>query len=234
MTEPHFESPESWAVHWGEKIRQDFGITRDLYARPEGAHGPREYTSIMAWNSAKIISLGFGIVRDIYARPEGTHGPREYTSITAWDSAEIISLGGPSGGSKLLFAAFWTALDALGRKRGVQFLIWDATRSLERQLELYKRGRLDKGQIVTHTIASNHLFGTAIDVITYDAKRKQPVFDLPKWWIKDALPLAKKHGLSSLYLTKGIDKSHIELLPTKEIRAYAKELKASFAKVWKA
>lgn len=171
------------------------------------------------------VRAAFGIERDSL-RPEGA---TKSTALpeAAWNAAKVQTLA-PAFRDR--FTAFLADLDAMGNERGVDFIVWDGARSLERQVELYGRGRLDKGTVVTKTIASNHLWGTAIDVCVR-SPAGHPIFVLPRWWQKDALPLAAKHGLRSLLLALGLDPPHIEVPPADQpaaILAFKAALVADF------
>ena len=102
----------------------------------------------------------------------------------------------------------------VARSHGVEFLIWDAARSLERQHALYRQGRVEPGQVVTLTIASNHLWGTAIDLTI--RRGSGPSWDFPRWYHDEVLPLARRHRLDSLRLRFGIDPPHFEV-PREEL-----------------
>lgn len=184
-----------------------------------------EVPSAWAASRGSAIRSLFGVGRDTL-RPEGS---TKSTSMpeAAWNEAKLRTL---AAAFRSRFEVFLEDLDALGDERGVNFIVWDAARSLDRQVELYGRGRLDKGTVVTRTIASNHLWGCAIDLCVRSPSG-HPLFDLPKWWYADALPLAAKHGLRSLWLALGIDPPHVEVPPNEQpprIVEVKRELVADF------
>ena len=185
--------------------------------------------SLTAWAADRgaAIREQFGIGLDIL-RPEGTARLRGWPA-DEWNEQKIKIL---TIDLRPHVAKFMAAAQKVAAKHGAVYVIWDAARSLERQLDLYRHGRTDKGAIVTHAIASRHLWGRAVDLILR-ARTGQPIFDLPPWHIRETLPLAAKHGLSSLYLTAGIDPPHVEAPLGAAEREAARLLKADFAVMWK-
>lgn len=189
------------------------------------------YNSIESWAKSRgqQIRDHFSIALDTM-RPQGTTKVASMSDVE-WNTAKVQTLN-PKFRSQ--FLEFLTLVDETAGARGVDLIVWDGTRSLERQVELYGRGRTDKGMIVTKTIASNHLWGCAIDLCTRSPKG-QPEFALPPWYKKEILPLAEKFHLESLLLVHGIDPPHIQVPPAAqppEIRTIAAELKADFQVAW--
>ena len=165
------------------------------------------YRNSIEWaaDRGRQIRETFGIGWDDL-RPAGNLRPQDF-SADEWNRRKILTLA-PAYQSR--FTAFFAAAQAIARRHGREYIIWDAARPLERQLELYGRGRTEPGLIVTDTIASRHLYGLAIDLAMrspsggYDS-------ELPPWHQTEVLPLAAQYGLVSLLLTAGIDPPHIEV-----------------------
>lgn len=197
---------------------------------------PEPYTTIDEWAASRgrQIRAYFGFANDPFA-PNDPNIPPKLVPGAAWNNTKVLTL---QLDFRERFAAFLDVVEQLGASRDVEFIVWDAGRTLERHLNLYKRGRvpsLDTKKQVTWTIASNHLWGCAIDLAlrgkTLSATNKAVSFDLPKWYERDVLPLARPFGLDSLYLKVGKDLPHFEV-PVREqpesVRAWAKGLKADF------
>ena len=170
------------------------------------------YSSVDAWAADRGQQLRdyFGIARDDL-RPDGVGKPAQMSDVE-WNNRKILTLA-PVFRER--FVEFMFAVESVAGARGIDMIIWDAVRSLERQLVLYKRGRVpvaDKSKQVTKIIISRrgHIFGLAVDLCVRSAAG-QPIFDLPKWYVADILPLAKPYGLESLFLTKKLDRPHIQL-----------------------
>jgi len=167
------------------------------------------YRTVEDWaiDRGEQIRRAFGIKLDSL-RPEGTISPIGI-STNDWNETKIGTLH-PAVRDR--FRQFTSAAQRIARTNGEELMIWEASRGLERQLELFKRGRTASGKVVTYTIASNHLFGNAAD---YIVRRKdgQPDFDKghPRWYRDQVLPLASQYGLESLWLSKGFDLAHIQL-----------------------
>lgn len=191
---------------------------------------PREgWTSAEGWAADRgaIVRESFGLVVDDL-RPQGMVKPSAYDDI-GWNAAKVATLH-PAFRDR--FVAFLDAVEQESAPRGVDFIVWDAVRTLERQVALYRRGRTDKGPKVTYTIASaqGHLFGLAIDLCVRSSTG-QPVFDLPTWYHERILPLAATCGLESLLLARGLDPPHVQVpladVP-EDVRLAARALKRDF------
>lgn len=187
-----------------------------------------EFPSPKLWGAdrGQVLRDMLGVQIDLL-RPDGEAKPTSMTEAE-WNAAKIGTLMPAYRGR---FEGLLDELDDLGNERGVDFMTWDATRSLERQVDLYGRGRLDKGDKVTFTIASNHLWALAIDTCQRSPSG-QPIFKLPSWWEKDALLLAAKHGLESLFLATGKDPPHIQV-PAAEQPSNILEIKRALIKDFK-
>ncbi|MFH1690404.1 MAG: hypothetical protein ABIE42_09235 [Candidatus Eisenbacteria bacterium] len=128
-------------------------------------------------------------------------------SLDEWNRKKLEILAPQYRGR---FESFFRAAQAAARSHGSALLIWDSTRTLERQLDLYRRGRVDDQTKVTDTMASLHQFGMAIDVLIA-GPNNAPSWSSPGWYTTEVLPLAAQHGLESLYLARGKDKPHIQV-----------------------
>ncbi|MEK6884878.1 MAG: hypothetical protein AABY22_34925 [Nanoarchaeota archaeon] len=166
-------------------------------------------------------------------RPAGAIGPGTMF-VPEWNRIKLLTLRPDLRGR---FAEF------LARVCRPAFfpMAWDAARTLERQTVLYARGRAGPERRlprVTWTIASNHLWASAIDVIADGdtmTPEGEPTFALPRWWAREALPLAAKCGLRSLYLATGKDAPHLECRPADRHpreRAWARRLRREFVREW--
>lgn len=166
------------------------------------------YWSVEDWarDRGEQIRATFGIQKDTL-RPEGSIKSGTM-SADAWNEAKIQTLNAQY---RPRFRAFVAEAQAVARSRGKELMIWDAVRSLERQVELYKRGRTVPGTIVTYAIATatGHIWGLAIDLTFRDGSGSPTFESFPSWYYSEVLPLAGKHGLESLYLVKNIDPPHI-------------------------
>ena len=170
----------------------------------------RAYRTLEEWakDRANQLRAAFHVKTDAL-RPEGTRGPKEL-SVSAWNQAKLNTLAPAFRGR---FSGFLSAAQAVARRYGYEYIIWDAARSLERQVELYKHGRTVPGDIVTQTVGgSRHLYGIAID-LAIKAASGSVSFDLPYWHKSEVLPLARKYRLRSLLLEAGMDPPHIEVPP---------------------
>lgn len=178
----------------------------------------------------------FGLIADPF-RPEGKHGPGEVI-VEVWNNVKVQTL---RYDLRERFLEFLERVTEVGHERGFRPLLWDAARTLERQVELYARGRVPGHgkRKVTWTIASNHLFGGAIDVAAdrdFGTETGEIAFKLPRWWRRDGLPLAKECGLRSLYLATGKDPPHIEVRPADrppELRSLLAKLRREFRREWR-
>ena len=184
-------------------------------------------TAADTWAASRdeTIRQAFGLGVDLL-RPAGVIAPAALPDVE-WNARKIATLA-PMFRER--FVHFLDLTEQKGAEHGVDFIVWEGVRSIARQLKLYRQGRTTPGKIVTKTIASNHLFGCAIDLCARSLKG-QPVFALPPWYTSEVLPLAKVCGLESLYLRAGIDKPHIELARKDRpalIAQFVEELKASF------
>lgn len=175
------------------------------------------YQTIEGWarDRGTQIRAAFGLVADPL-RPYTPSGPKmSAMSADAWNARKIATLAPQA---RLKFTAFLAEAQMVARAHGTELAIWWAVRPLEEQLEKFKQGRTAPGMVVTKTIASNHLWGMAVDLV-FRSPTGQPLFNgppgatgYPRWYYREVLPLAARHGLSSLYLRAEIDAPHIELL----------------------
>lgn len=189
------------------------------------------YDSIAGWASSRgaQIRKAFGVKVDAL-KPEGTVSPVG-VSTGDWNRRKLATL---APAYRARFENFLAAARRVAGSAGVDLMIWEAARSLERQVALYQRGRSDDGTVVTYTVGgSRHVYGLAVDLYPRGSNG-YPVFDHPSWWAKDILPLATRYGLSSLFLTRGIDKPHVEVadgdLPA-SVRAAMAQIEADRAGV---
>lgn len=189
----------------------------------------RAYSSVESWaaDRGQQIRDAFGVQKDTL-RPEGSISSKTM-SADEWNERKIQTLNAQY---QPRFRAFMAEAQKIARSKGKELMIWDAARTLERQIELYKRGRTQPGTIVTYAIATStgHIWGLAIDLTFRDAAGNPTFEELPAWYVKEVLPLAKKHGLESLYLKKGIDKPHIQVATAEATvtASAAKQIRADF------
>lgn len=193
------------------------------------------YRTLEDWaaDRGRQIRAAFGLTPDPL-RPYTPSGPKmSDMSADEWNRRKIATLS-PIAQPK--FAAFMADAQRVARSHGTEVAIWWAVRPLERQTELYQQGRSKPGTIVTKTIASNHLWGLAVDLV-FRSPTGQPLFDgppgekgYPRWYYRELLPLATAHGLQSLYLAHGFDAPHIELVQGvgDRVASAARQLKADF------
>ena len=188
------------------------------------------YRNVEEWaaDRGKQVRASFGVKVDTL-KPEGSVRASAM-SADAWNAAKIGTLATHVQGR---FRTFIAAVQVVARRHGAEIIIWDGARTLERQVELYKRGRTAPGTIVTHAIATvtGHIWGMAVDLI-FRTPDGQPSFDwppgsdkYPSWYFSEVLPLAKVHRLESLYVVKGIDAPHIQF-PTAEATTTASAVRA--------
>lgn len=194
------------------------------------------YASLTAWaaDRGRQIRSAFGITPDPL-RPYTPSGPKmSDMPVDEWNRRKIASL---SPAAQAQFTAFMADAQSVARKHGAELAIWWAVRPLETQLEKYKEGRTLPGKKVTDTIASNHLWGLAVDLV-FRSPTGQPWFDgpaadakgYPHWYYAEVLPLAAKHGLQSLYLKYRKDAPHVELVAGvgQKVASASRALKADF------
>lgn len=136
-----------------------------------------------------------------------------------WNATKIASLQ-PQYQDR--FRGFMAAAQAVARRYGATLMIWEGFRPLERQRDLFARGRApgqEGEQRVTYTIASStgHIWGLAIDLVLREPDG-DPSWDMPRWYKTEVLPLAARFNLESLYLKTGKDPPHIEV-PRSELPA---------------
>lgn len=183
------------AVLGRKRLPAAFALARNAYA------GVAEWAS----DRGQQIRLAFGISVDTL-KPEGATAPKGI-GTDDWNARKLKTL---NASWRPKFKSFLADAQRIAHSHGAEFIIWDAVRSLERQLSLYKQGRVDGDKVVTKTMASRHLFGLAIDLVLRGASGGPDFSEPPPWYVLEVLPLAAKHGLQSLYLAKGLDKPHIE------------------------
>lgn len=193
------------------------------------------YDSLEAWakDRGDQIRAAFGLVADAL-RPYTPSGPRmRDMSADEWNRRKITTLA-PEARPK--FTAFMADAQRVARSHGTELAIWWAVRPLEKQTELYQQGRTVPGDVVTYTIASNHLWGMAVDLV-FRSPAGEPLFNgppgasgYPRWYYRELLPLAAKHGLRSLYLAREIDAPHIELVAGvgAKVASAARQIKDDF------
>lgn len=187
------------------------------------------YQTVEEWaaDRGRQIRAAFGVVPDAL-RPEGSIAPSAMNA-DEWNRRKIETL---SPAVRPRFTAFLAAAQAVARRNGAELIIWDASRTLERQVELYKRGRTVPGTVVTYAIATvtGHIWGMAVDLI-FRTPAGQPSFEwpagtgkYPRWYYSEVLPLASTHRLESLYRKVGKDPPHIQV-PTEEATVTASAAK---------
>lgn len=184
------------------------------------------YDSIVGWarDRGEQIRRAFRVPLD-RLKPLGETGITGMRT-SAWNASKLALTNGKF---RLRFSRFTSAANAIARGHGVELLIWESARPLERQAALYAIGRTGPGSPVTYTINSRHLYGLAIDFVVRSGNDIS--FELPRWYVEEVLPLAGTYGLSSLYLREGIDKGHIEVPPAEippVVASAGEQLKADF------
>lgn len=178
------------------------------------------YETVEEWAADRGQQLrdAFGVSPDPL-KPEGSIKSSSM-SADEWNRRKINTLV-PAAQPR--FRAFLSDVQAVARRHGAEIIIWDAARTLERQVDLYKRGRTVPGSIVTYAIATvtGHIWGLAVDLI-FRTPAGEPSWGwppgsqrTPRWYYDEVLPLAAKHKLESLYLKVGKDPPHIQM-PTSE------------------
>ena len=168
------------------------------------------YKSVEEWGASRgnQVRAAFGIPFDSL-KPEGAilyHG----ISLDDWNNRKLATL---QSNYRIRFENLVRDARRIAQQHNSDLMIWEGSRSLERQVFLYKQGRVpgygEQGHPVTWTISKGgHLYGMAIDLVIY---KNGPSWDFPNWYKTEILPLAKKHGLDSLYLRAGKDTPHIEV-----------------------
>lgn len=192
------------------------------------------YRSLGEWAADRGVQIrqAFGLAPDPL-RPYTRSGPKpSEMSADEWNARKIATLA-PIARPR--FAAFLVAAQRVARAHGTELLIWWAVRPLESQTALYQQGRTTPGDIVTRTIASNHLWGLAVD-LTFRSPSGEVLFrgpggtGYPPWYYREVLPLAATHGLQSLYLARAVDAPHIEMVEGagERVASASRQLQADF------
>lgn len=165
------------------------------------------FRDLASWADARGQEIAaFFAVKPDDLRPNGQIGP-EGISADAWNRTKLAAL---HPRFRRRFQRFLAAAQAVAARNGREILIWEGTRALSRQLDLYRQGREHGGEIVTWTITSWHLFGMAVDLMIRAPGAGPSWGHRPAWYVQEVLPLAANFGLESLYLTKGKDPPHVQ------------------------
>jgi peptidoglycan hydrolase-like protein with peptidoglycan-binding domain len=106
---------------------------------------------------------------------------------------------------------------------GLNPYLFEGYRTMERQRELYAKGRTKPGSIVTKVNAGGswHNYGLAVDIVFYDAKGKNPSWGAPSKDWKVLHKHAKAAGFTTGGFDWGWDMPHMEYHPKWGPSAYS-------------
>lgn len=192
-----------WAAHRGPELRLALGVLRD----------PLEPRS-RAWKDA-----GGPFAPERYGMAPTDSDRR--VAIDLFNRAKLATLA-PAAQEPL--ESIWYEAVKMARARGLEVVIWEAVRALERQVVLVAEG-------ASKTPTSRHLFGYGTDSWMY-VIGEGVQFKHPAWW-KDIGAKAKAFGLTWGGSWKGFpDAPHFELRQS-AWSAAASQWKAALDAEWK-